>query len=267
MKIQTEVAAVELELFTMQNWYVFLVILARMAAMIGALPIFTASQAAARLRLGLAVAISLILFPVLDISLSGVQTSAAGLGLIVVREAILGLLLGFVIQLLFFAVQFGGTIVGYQMGFAAANILDPQHQQQIPLLSQFQNVFAILLFLALDVHHMLLLVMVRSYEILPVGGLDLSGRAIPFIMELTGAMFALGLQLIAPVMVVLMLSMFILGIMSRVFSQLQVFLLSFPINISLALIILGLSMEMVLSLMEQEFQVLQERLLQILHMM
>ncbi|HMA66762.1 MAG TPA: flagellar biosynthetic protein FliR, partial [Desulfosalsimonadaceae bacterium] len=146
-------------------------------------------------------------------------------------------------------------------------ILDPQHQQQIPLLSQFQNVFAILLFLALDVHHMLLRVMVHSYEILPVGGLDLSGRAIPFIMELTGAMFALGLQLIAPVMVVLMLSMFILGIMSRVFSQLQVFLLSFPINISLALIIIGLSMEMVLSLMEQEFQVLQERLLQILHMM
>mgnify|MGYP006273239141 len=256
----------EIQLFSMQNWYVLLVILARMAAMIGALPIFTSSQAAMRLRLGLAIMISLLLFPMLDISLTEQQTTTIGLGLVVVQEALLGLLMGFVIQLLFFAVQFGGTIVGYQMGFAAANILDPQHQQQIPLLSQFQNVFAILLFLALDVHHMLIRVMVHSYELLPPGAFDFSGGAIPFVMELTGEMFVLGLQIIAPVMVALMLSMFILGIMSRVFSQLQVFLLSFPINIGMALIIIGLSMEMVLSLMENEFQALQERLLHMLQL-
>jgi flagellar biosynthetic protein FliR len=256
----------QLSLPAIENWYAFLVILARMAAMIGALPIFTSSQAAIRLRLGLAVTISLVLFPVLDLSLSTSQTTGGGLILLVVRETLLGLLMGFVVQLVFFAVQFGGTIVGYQMGFAAANILDPQHQQQIPLLSQFQNVFAILLFLALDIHHMLIRLMARSFEILPPGGIDLSGGAIPFVMELTGQMFVLGLQIIAPVMVVLMLSMFILGVMSRVFSQLQVFLLSFPINIALALIIIGLSMEMVLTLMEQEFHALQERLLHILQM-
>lgn len=256
----------EIELFSMQNWYVLLVILARMAAVIGALPIFTASQAAVRLRLGLAITISLLLFPILDISLTEQQTTTIGLGLVVVRETLLGLLMGFVIQLLFFAVQFGGTIVGYQMGFATANILDPQHQQQIPLLSQFQNVFAILIFLALDVHHMLIRVMVHSYDLLPPGAFDFSGGAIPFVMELTGEMFVLGLQIIAPVMVALMLSMFILGIMSRVFSQLQVFLLSFPINIGMALIIIGLSMEMVFSLMENEFQALQERLLHILQL-
>ncbi len=256
----------ELELFSMENWYVFLVILARMAAMIGSLPIFTSSEAALRLRLGLAVTISLLLFPVLDLNLTAQQTTAIGLGLVIFREALLGLIMGFVIQLIFFAVQLGGTIVGYQMGFAAANILDPQHQQQIPLLSQFQNVFAILIFLALDVHLMLLRVMVDSYDILPPGGFGFSGGAVPFLMQLTGEMFVLGLQLIAPVMVVLMLSMFILGIMSRVFSQLQVFLLSFPINIGLALILIGLSMEMVLTLLEQEFQVLQERLLHMLHL-
>jgi len=250
----------------MQNWYVFLVILARMAAMIGSLPIFTSSQAAMRLRLGLAVTIAILLFPVLDLTLSAQQTTPMGLALIIIKETLLGLLMGFVIQLIFFAVQLGGTIVGYQMGFAAANILDPQHQQQIPLLSQFQNVFAILIFLALDVHLMLLRVMVASYDILPPGGFGFSGGAIPFVMQLTGEMFVLGLQLIAPVMVVLMLSMFILGIMSRVFSQLQVFLLSFPINIGLALILIGLSMEMVLALLAQEFHVLQERLLHLLHL-
>ncbi|MGM0452559.1 MAG: flagellar biosynthetic protein FliR [Thermodesulfobacteriota bacterium] len=256
----------ELSLFSMQNWYVLWVVLARTAAVIGSLPIFTSSQGAMRLRLAIAVMISLAIFPSLELTLTAAQTTAAGLGLLLLRETVLGLLMGFVTQLIFFAVQFGGTIVGYQMGFSAANILDPQHQQQIPLLSQFQNVFAILLFLAFDVHHIIIRVLVRSFEILPPGGMDFSGGAIPYVMEMTGEMFVLGLQLVAPVMIVLMLSMFILGIMSRVFSQLQVFLLSFPINISLALILIGLSMEMVVLLLEQEFAGLQERLLRILHM-
>lgn len=257
----------EIELFPMDRLYVFWVILARMAATFGSLPIFTISNAAIRFRLGLALAFSLLLFPVLDLSLSVQQTTTIGFGLVIVQETLLGLLLGFVTQLIFFAVQLGATVVGYQMGFSAANILDPQNQQQVPLLSQFQNVFAILIFLVLDVHHMILRVMVRSFEILPPGGLDFAGGAVPYLVELSGEMFVLGLQLISPILIILIVSTFILGIMSRVFAQLQVFMLSFPINITLSLIIMGLGMELVFVLLEQEFQRLQERLFYILHLM
>jgi flagellar biosynthetic protein FliR len=258
---------VEVELYSFDRYYVFLVSLARMAAMVGALPIFNSSQAAIRLRLGLSVAITLLLFPFLDLSLSEQQTTPVGLGLIIAQEAMLGLLLGLMVQLIFFAVQFGATIVGYQMGLSAAEIMDPQHQQQVPLLSQFQNIIAILFFLALNVHHSLLRVIVDSYTILPPGTLNFSGNAIPFVLNMTGEMFVLGLRLVTPVLVVLMLSMFILGIMSRVFSQLQVFMLSFPINISLALIIIGLSMGMMLSILEGEFLNLQEYLLNVLQLL
>jgi flagellar biosynthetic protein FliR len=258
---------VEVELFSFDRYYVFLVSLARMAAMVGALPIFSSSQAAIRLRLGLSVAITLLIFPFLDLSLSEQQTTPVGLGLIIAQEAMLGLLLGLMVQLIFFAVQFGATIVGYQMGLSAAEIMDPQHQQQVPLLSQFQNIIAILFFLALNVHHSLLRVIVDSYTILPPGTLNFSGNAIPFVLNMTGEMFVLGLRLVTPVLVVLMLSMFILGIMSRVFSQLQVFMLSFPINISLALIIIGLSMGMMLSILEGEFLNLQEYLINVLQLL
>lgn len=256
----------ELDLFFFERWYLFLVILARMAAMVGSLPIFTSSRAAIRIRLGVAVAISLLLFPVLDFSLSQQEMTSVGFGLIILQQALLGLLLGFVVQLIFFAVQFGATIVGYQMGFAAAEILDPQYQQQVPLLSQFQNAIAILIFLALDVHHIIFRVIVRSYKLLPPGDMNITGNAVPYIVAMTGEMFVLGIQLVIPVLMVLMLSMFILGIMSRVFSQLQVFMLSFPINISLALIIIGLSMQMVVFILGREFQGLQERLLYILQL-
>ena len=257
----------EIGMFPMEGWYVFLVILARMGAIISSLPIFTSAQAAVRMRVGLSVAISILLYPVLDISLTPEQTAPLAFGLLIARETLLGLLIGLMAQLVFFAVQFGATIVGYQMGFAAANILDPQHQQQVPLLSQFQNVFAILLFLALDAHHLILRVMVHSYGILAPGEVSLAGEAIPYVMGVAGDMFTLGLQLIAPVMIVLMLSMFVLGILSRVFSQLQVFMLSFPINISLSLILLGLSVERLVTLLEQEFLALQERIAHLLHLL
>lgn len=257
----------EIELLSFERWYVFLVSVARITAMFGSLPLFTSSRAAIRLRLGVAISISFLLFPILDFRLSELQMTAAGFGIILVQEVLLGLLMGFVVQLIFFAVQFGSTIVGYQMGFAAAEILDPQYQQQVPLLSQFQNIIAVLLFLALDIHHIILRVIVRSFTILPPGNMDLSGNAIPLLLTMTGEMFVLGIQLVIPVLMVLMLSMFILGIMSRVFSQLQVFMLSFPINIALAFIIIGLSMQMVFTILENEFEGLQERLIYMLQLL
>jgi flagellar biosynthetic protein FliR len=114
-------------------------------------------------------------------------------------------------------------------------------------------VFAILVFLVLDVHHIFLEVLVDSYRILPPGLLDFSSEAVPFIMELTGNMFVLAIRFSAPVLAVLLLSGLVLGILARVFPQLNVFLLSFPINIGMAFIIIGLTMNLVVALLSREF--------------
>jgi flagellar biosynthetic protein FliR len=150
------------------------------------------------------------------------------------------------------------------MGFAAANVFDPQHQNQISLISQFQNVFAILIFLALDGHHLFIKIAARSYQLLPPGNLNLSGEAVPFLMELTSRMFELGLQFSAPVLAVLLRSGLILGILARVFPQLNVFLLSFPLNIGIAFIVMALTLDMITSLLRREFDALGERILIIL---
>jgi flagellar biosynthetic protein FliR len=126
-------------------------------------------------------------------------------------------------------------------------------------MSQFQNVFAILVFLSIDGHHIFLRTLVDSYALLPPGLLDLSGPAVPYIVELMGHMLVLAVRFSAPVLAVLLLSGLILGIMSRVFPQLNVFLLSFPINIGLAFIITGLTMAVVVSLLQGEFAALPER--------
>ena len=237
-----------------------LICLARVAGIFGSMPIFGSGMATARVKTLLSIMLTLVIFPVVEPYLPAHDFTPVSLGLIVVSEAMLGIMLGFVARIIFTAVEFGGTIVGYQMGFAAANVYDPQNQRQVSLISQFQNVFAVLIFLALDVHHDLLRVMVDSYQLLPPDMLGFSGEAVPFIMQLTGNMFVLAVRFSAPILAVLLLSGLVLGILSRVFPQLNVFMLSFPVNIGLAFIILGLTMDLVAALLSREFASLPYRL-------
>ena len=127
-----------------------------------------------------------------------------------------------------------------------------------------QNVFAILIFLAINGHHLFLQIAVRSYEYLPPGKFNISGEAIPFLMEQASRMFFLGVQFSAPVLAVLLLSGLILGILARVFPQLNVFLLSFPVNIGISFVVIALTLDIGASVIRQEFDTLPERFLTIL---
>ena len=254
----------DLQLIPLDQFQTFLVCTARVAGFIGAIPVYFSNQTPARIKISLVFAISLLLFPILSLDLPIVSFNPVSFLLLTINETILGMLLGLMSRLVFTAVEFGGTVIGYQMGFAAANVFDPQHQNQISLISQFQNIFAILIFLALDGHHLFIKIAAKSYQLLPPGDLNLSGEAIPFLMELTSRMFELGLQFSAPVLAVLLLSGLILGILARVFPQLNVFLLSFPLNIGISFVVIALTLDMVTSLLRREFDALGERILTML---
>ena len=253
----------ELPLIPWDTWQSFLLCFIRVVALIGSMPVFSGSQSPVKVRAGLAFMLAVLIFPVVKAHVPQGSLEPFGLMLLMAQETLFGVILGFIARLILISIQFGGTVIGYQMGFAQANILDPQTQQQVPLMGQFLNVVAILVFLAVDGHHIFLRALVRSYEILPPGGLDFSGQTIPYVMELTGDMFVLGLKLVAPVMVVLMLSMFALGIMSRLMPQLNVLMLSFPLKIGLGIFLLGVGMNVIVAILGQEFNDLTHRFLQL----
>lgn len=257
----------DIQLIPVHQFQTFLICTARVAGFMGAIPVYFGSQTPARIKISLMFALSLVLFPLLAPNLPPISFNPVSFLLFTSSETLLGLLIGLMSRLIFTAVEFGGTIIGYQMGFAAANVFDPQHENQISLISQFQNVFAILIFLALDGHHIFLQTAVQSYTLLPPGQFDLSGGAIPYLMELTTRMFTLGVQFSAPVLAVLLLSGLILGILARVFPQLNVFLLSFPLNIGIAFLVMALTLDLVTSLLRREFDAIGERILSILQLL
>ncbi|MEE4241820.1 MAG: flagellar biosynthetic protein FliR [Desulfopila sp.] len=248
-----------LQLLPVDQFQSFVICTARVAGFLSAIPVYYSGQAPARVKAGLTIAISLVLFPLLEPFLDTIDFRTPALLLLIINETLLGLMVGLVARLIFTSVEFGGTIIGYQMGFAAANIFDPQNQRQTALISQFQNVFAILLFLSLDIHHYFIQTAVYSYELLPPGNLNLGGEAVPYLIELSSRMFMLGAQFSAPVLVILLLSGLILGVLARTFPQLNVFLLSFPLNIGISFVVIGLTLGLVKVLLSREFDMLPER--------
>jgi len=257
----------DLQLIPVEKFQSFLLCAARIGALMGSIPIFSGEQTPVKLRTGLALGISILLFPILDPLIPLQEFKPVGLAVLVANEALLGFMVGLIARLIFTAVELGGTVIGYQMGFAAANVLDPQNQHQISLMSQFQNVFAILIFLALNIHHYFLQAIVYSYKVLPPGRLNFSGEAIPYLMHLAANMFVLGVKFSAPILAVLLLSGLILGIMARVFPQLNVFLLSFPLNIGLSFLVVGLTLNMAASLLSREFNLLREHFIQLFQLL
>ncbi|MBD1400442.1 flagellar biosynthetic protein FliR [Pelovirga terrestris] len=253
----------ELPIFTTTMVQGFLICLARIAAVFAVIPVFSGGQIPPQMRIGVAVMFALLTYPVVQHVLPVTSLNITDMAIIVAAEVIFGLLVGFIAQLIFMAAEFAGSVIGYQMGFAAANIFDPTTQQQVALISQFQGIFAILLFLSVNAHHLFLEAIVASFAMLPPGGLNLSGGAIPMMIELSNHALILSVRLVAPIMAVLILVTLTLGFMTRIFPQLNVFMLSFPLNIGLSFIIMGLTFGVFVAILQGEFAALSERFLRL----
>lgn len=257
----------QIELFPVETIQAFMVCGARITSLFSALPVFGSAQTPLRMRVALAVTIAMVVFPTLPTVLPPEPLAPIGLGILMAQETLVGLMIGFIARLVFIAVEFGGAIIGYQMGFAAANVFDPQTQHQTSLISQFQNVFAILIFLAFDIHHLFLRLIADSYRLLPAGDLNIGGEGVLFLSRLTGDMFVLAVKFSAPVLIVLLLSGLVLGLMARIFQQLNVFMLSFPVNIGVSFIAIGLTLQMLAVMLHREFNALPERFHTLLKLM
>jgi flagellar biosynthetic protein FliR len=105
-----------------------------------------------------------------------------------------------------------------------------------------QNLIASLFFITLGMHHVFIRAIIESYTLVPIGTWHISGELVKAIITITIGIFLLALKLMAPVMASIMASTVALGVMSRVFPQMNIFMMSFPLNIGLGLLVLGITM-------------------------
>lgn len=219
----------------------FLVFL-RTGAFLMALPGINTPSVPVLFRIGLALSASVLLVPALPPFDLPYLADGASLGVAAAGEVLLGLLAGMAVRLVFEGLQLAGQIAGYQMGMAIAEVIDPASEDQVALLSQFNTLLATLIFLAINGHHAFIRSLVESYAIVPPMGFQIQGPVVERLARLSAELFIVGLKAGAPVIVALMLSTVGFGLVARTVPQMNIFIVSMPLNIGVGLLFIGLSL-------------------------
>lgn len=242
-----------LPLTTLDDLLPFALVLARVAALFAAIPMFGSRIVPARVKMPLIFAMALVIFPIVRPVVIPAAGDAISLGLLVIRETLIGLTLSLLSQFIFAAVEFCGQQIGTQMGLSMASLFDPTTQANVPTMAMFQGALATLVFLALNVHHFFIGGIVESYQLIPLGAWHTSGELLKFLVDASSGIFIIAIKLSAPVAVALLATSVALGIVARSFPAMNVFMVSMPLNIGVGFLILGLSLPVFVRVLQGSF--------------
>ncbi|MCJ8158667.1 flagellar biosynthetic protein FliR [Sphingomonas sp. LaA6.9] len=213
----------------------FLILFARIGAVLMLLPAFSEDAIPPRVRLMLALGFTAGLFGLLEGRVSPVIRSDTALPGIIIAETLVGIAMGMIIRILFNAAAMAGAIVSMQVGLSSALIADPSAGGQSTLLSRLVTVAAAVTCMAMGVHHLWIASMVHSYALFPVGGLPPAEDFARLAVQTTGSALALALSLAAPLLVYGIVFNVALGLAARMAPAIQVFFITQPLNILLGL--------------------------------
>ncbi len=245
----------------------FFLVFLRVGAIMITIPVFESRSIPQLFKLALAFTASLALFPLLGLEAVPISSSIIGLGIGAAGEILLGLVIGFSVKLIFAGIQLAGQMAGYQMGMAIANVMDPAESQQIPLLAQFNNLCALLIFLALNAHHWFIRALTQSYRLVPPFNARFDGALTEHLIQLGGKMFVIAIQVGAPIIATLLVTSVAFGLIARTVPQMNVFIVAMPLKIGVGLVFLGFSLPYFSAFLKKVFDGLGNHILVMLKLM
>jgi flagellar biosynthetic protein FliR len=210
----------------------------RASGLMIAAPIFQSRIIQGRIKVLFALALALVVAPYVrsDLDLNHYTTMMALFTL--VQELLVGLIMGFMVNLAFHAVQIGGYFADISMGFGIVNVIDPNTGAQMPVMGQFNYILATMIFLAINGHHTLIRSLIQSYEVIKPGMFFIKKEAVGIFVNAFANMFYLGFKIGIPIMGAVFLTDVALGIIAKLVPQVNVFVIGFSIKIILGFVLL-----------------------------
>lgn len=236
---------------TQVQFETLLLIFVRVSVMLFVFPVFSAPQIPLMVRIGLAGIISFILYHATPMTVPLPDMGA--LVAAVVSQIVVGLIVGFVAYLVFMGIQFAGEILDIQIGFAVANVISPQTQQQVTVLGELELTLATLVFLISNSHLLMLQGIGGSFHLLPLPYVNLDPSVAGNVVLFLEQAFLIVFQIAAPAAVALFVVNVALGLMARVAPQMNVFVVGFPLQIGVGLLMLAISVPLLAAVAPQLF--------------
>ena len=234
------------------KFLLLLLVFVRMSSLFVVTPVFGRREMPSYLKIGLAFFCSYILVPLLgDVKVE--YSNLLSFAVIVGKEFLVGIIIGFVSFLVFSALYIAGQIIDMQIGFGMVNVLDPTMNSQVPLTGNFMYILTTLFFLTIDGHHILLSALFKSYSVLPIDGFAFTEAMVNNMTTIFSDVFVIGFKISLPVIAAALLSEVALGILSKTVPQMNVFVVGIPLKIGIGLLTLYLMMPIFIQIMTVTF--------------
>jgi flagellar biosynthetic protein FliR len=220
----------------------------------------------ARLKAAFTLVFTALLYPVCPVP--SAMLAPGAWTKVVLSEVVLSLAMGLCLQFIFEGVQVAGQVAGFQLGFSLVNVIDPTTNVDTPVLSTFHQLFVLLLFLQLNVHHWILRGLVKSFDYVPVGSAMVSSAVVKELFRDAGAMWLVGVQIATPLLFATVLIDVTVGFLSKASPQLPAILLSIPMKSLVGYAVLAIAVRLWPTLFEKQFSLAlgwSERLLHLAH--
>jgi len=239
----------------LQNQFgLYLLVLTRISGIFIISPFLGSANIPAVIRASAAVAISLVLFPIIELKAGAIiPDSLIGYIVVVCTELFIGWIIGFIASLAFSAIRMAGQMLDMQVGFAMVNVLDPTTGQQIPLIGSFKYNLAIIIFLVTNSHHLLLTGLFDSFRLIPVLGNPFSISITKLVVDMVAATFTIAIKISLPVIVAIILTDVALGILARTMPQMNIFVVGIPAKIFVGLFVLAFALPFYILFLEVVF--------------
>lgn len=242
----------------LQSLPVFMLIFCRISAFFVVIPVFSSRSIPTTFKIGLSFFISLVIFSAIGTGVTVPQDLTYVL--LIAREVLIGLLLGFVGYLMFMTIQTAGSLIDIQIGFGMANVIDPMTGASAPILGNFKYMIAMLMFLSMNGHHYLLDAIVYSYKWIPLNN-DLflkmiDGSLSEFLVRTFAQSFVLAFQMAAPLVTALFLTDVGLAFLAKTAPQYNVFVIGIPLKIIVGLALLLVLMPTLAVLFQNLFDIM-----------
>jgi flagellar biosynthetic protein FliR len=224
--------------------YGFGLVFARVGAMVMLVPGLGDASVPPRMRLSFAFLMALILTPLVAANIA-VPSQVSGVAAAVIRETLIGLMIGAILRLTFNALAVAGEVIAIQTTLGFAQTANPALGQPNATLSTFLSLLGATLIMTTDLHHLFFGAMVQSFQVFPFGPSLPVGDATTLAVQTFAGSFSLGIQLAAPVIVFSIVFNFAAGLVGRVMPQFQIFFVSSPLAVIFGLSIFALSLGLI----------------------
>lgn len=250
--------------FTVENMEYYLLVVMRISAFVMSAPFFNYRAVPIRMKAAISILLSIVVIqvtPVVTVSYAGMF----GFSVLVLKETVIGLILGFMCNVCFYIVNFAGQIMDMQMGLSMANMYDPTTNVQITITGNIYNYFLMLMLVATNMHYYIIRAITDSFSYFNVGQAVFRDGLKDIMIDFMGNYFLIAIRIVLPVFCCMLLINVILGVLTKAAPQMNMFSIGLQIEVFVGVIILILLVQTLPAVSDFIFTEMKEIVTQVIH--